>query len=251
MTVSSQSIAVADVVQDGRVFDESAELYDLFYDWKDYRAEAEKVREIVASRTPDARTLLDVACGTGLHLVHLRDWYAVEGLDLNPDLLKVAAGRLPEVALHEADMRGFDLGRTFNVVTCLFSSIGYVETTDGLARAIQAMARHLAPSGVLIVEPWLSPDRFDPHHIGHATVVDRPDFQAVRMNGSRVEGNVSILDFHYLVGRPGTVEHLTETHALGLFTDDDYRSAFESAGLVVEHDPDGLMGRGLWIAQGR
>ena len=77
-----------------------SELYDLFYDWKDYRAEAEKVRELVAARNPDARTLLDVACGTGSHLVHLRDWFAVEGLDINAELLKVAAGRLPA---HHAD----------------------------------------------------------------------------------------------------------------------------------------------------
>ena len=192
------------------VFDKSAGLYDLFYDWKDYRAEAEKVRDIVASRTPAARTLLDVACGTGSHLAHLREWYSVEGLDLDPELLNVATRRLPGVALHQADMRDFGLGRIFDVVTCLFSSIGYVETADRLAHAVEAMARHLAPPGVLIVEPWLSPDEFDPHHIGRAMVVEQPDCQAVRMNGSRVEGSRSILDFHYLVGRPGSVEHLTE-----------------------------------------
>ncbi len=233
------------------MFDKSAELYDLFYDWKDYRAEAEKVRELVAARNPDARTLLDVACGTGSHLVHLRDWLAVEGLDLDPGLLTVAARRLPEVALHEADMRDFDLGRTFDVVTCLFSSIGYVETTDGLSRAVEAMARHLAPSGVLIVEPWLMPSSFDPTHLGRVIVAERPDLQAVRMNGSRIDGNRSILDFHYLVARPGHVEHVTETHTLGLFTDDEYRSAFELARLSVEHDADGLIGRGLWIGQRR
>ena len=233
------------------MFDKSAELYDLFYDGKDYRAEAEKIRDIVASRTSAARTLLDVACGTGSHLAHLREWYSVEGLDLDPALLKVATRRLPGVALHRADMRDFGIGRTFDVVTCLFSSIGYVETADRLAQAVEAMARHLAPSGVLIVEPWLSPDRFDPHHIGRAMVIEQPDFQAVRMNGSRVEGSRSILDFHYLVGRPGIVEHFTETHTLGLFTDDEYRSAFEGAGLAVEHDAEGLTGRGLWTAQRR
>ncbi|MBA2557797.1 MAG: class I SAM-dependent methyltransferase [Chloroflexi bacterium] len=201
----------------------------------------------LAIRTPG--TLLDVACGTGSHLVHLRDWYAVEGLDLNADLLKVAARRLPEVTLHEADMRDFDLGRTFDVVTCLFSSIGYVETTGGLSRAVEAMARHLAPSGVLIVEPWLSPNTFDAGRLGRLIVVERSDLQAVRMNGSRVKGNLSIMDYHYLVTRPGQVEHLTESHSLGLFTDDEYRSAFEHAGLSVEHDADGLMGRGLWIGQ--
>lgn len=233
------------------MFDKSAELYDLFYDWKDYPAEAEKVRQIVAHRNPNARTLLDVACGTGSHLVHLRDRYAVEGIDLDAGMLKVGADRLPGVALHEADMREFDLGRTFDVVTCLFSSIGYVQSTDGLSQAVQSMARHLAPGGVLIVEPWLTPSTFDPSFMGRLIAVERPDLQAVRMNGSRVEGNVSFLDFHYLVATPGTVEHLTETHALGLFTDDECRSAFEDASLSVEHDPDGLMGRGLWIGQAR
>lgn len=233
------------------MFDKSAELYDLFYDWKDYRAEAEKIRRLVAARNSNARRLLDVACGTGSHLVHLRDWYSVEGLDLDRGLLKVAARRLPEVKLLEADMRDFDLGRTFDVVTCLFSSIGYVQTTDGLSRAVEAMARHLAPSGVLIVEPWLTPSSFDPTHLGRVIVAERPDLQAVRMNGSRIDGNQSILDFHYLVARPGHVEHVTETHTLGLFTDDEYRSAFELARLSVEHDADGLIGRGLWIGQRR
>jgi hypothetical protein len=85
--------------------------------------------------------------------------------------------------------------------------------------------------------------------MGRVVVAERPDVQAVRMNGSRIEGNLSVMDFHYLVGRPGTVEHFTETHTLGLFTDGEYRSAFEGAGLAVEQEAEGMMGRGLWIAQ--
>ncbi len=232
------------------MFDKSAELYDLFYDWKDYRAESEKLHELVSARKPDSGTLLDVACGTGSHLVHLRDWYSVEGVDLDAGMLAVATDRLPGVTLHEADMRDFDLGRTFDVVTCLFSSIGYVKSVEGLSSAVRAMARHLAPGGVLIVEPWLTPSTFDPSHLGRVIMAERPNLQAVRMNGSRVEGNVSILDFHYLVATPGNVGHLTETHSLGLFTDDEYRSTFEDVGLSVDHDAEGLMGRGLWIGQG-
>lgn len=145
-------------------------------------------------------------------------------------------------------MRDFDLDKSFDVVTCLFSSIGCVQTTDGLSLGVTAMVRHLAQSGVLIIEPWLSPASFDPDHQGRVILVERPDLAAVRMNGSRIEGNRSILTFHY-IARPGTVEHVTETHTLGLFTDDEYRSAFERAGLGVEHDAEGLMGRGLWIEQ--
>ncbi len=62
--------------------------------------------------------------------------------------------------------------------------------------------------------------------------------------------NVTTLEFHYLVGRTTGVEYFTEQHELGVFSHDDYVSAFEDAGLEVEHDPEGLMGRGLYIGRG-
>ena len=133
----------------------SSELYDLLYAAKDYGAEARQLRDIIQRHQPNARTLLDVACGTGRHLERLREWYAVAGLDAEPGLLEVARRRLPGVPLHEGDMRDFQLG-TFDVVTCLFSAIGYMQTPDDLARAVRVMAGHLQTAGVLIIEPWLS-----------------------------------------------------------------------------------------------
>lgn len=229
------------------MYTQTAELYDLFYDWKDYAGEVAKIAAIVDERRPGAGSLLDAACGTGRHLELLRARFAVEGLDLDEGLLTVAGARLPDVMLHRADMRDFDLGRRFDVVTCLFSSIGYVQTLEGLGAAVTAMAAHLASPGVLLVEPWFAPDEFDPQHLGRVIVAERPGLAAVRMNGTRVDGGLSVMDFHYLVARPGAVEHLTETHTLGLFTRDEYRSAFERAGLTVDYDEEGLMGRGLWI----
>lgn len=231
------------------MFDKSAELYDLFYEWKDYRAEADRIRKLVLERQPSASSFLDVACGTGSHLIHLQEWFAAEGLDVDEGLLAVARTKLPETLLHRADMQDFDLGRTFDVVTCLFSSIGYVESVAGLEGAIGSMARHVASGGLLLVEPWLTPDTFDPSDLGRLIHVERPGLQAVRMNGSRVEGATSVLDFHYLVARPGSVEHLTETHVLGLFTDEEMRASLERAGLDVEHDREGPLGRGLWIGR--
>ena len=81
-----------------------------------------------------------MACGTGKHLEQLRAWYEVSGLDLDPQLLAIARERLGAVELHEGDMTAFSLGRRFDVVTCLFSSIGYVGTVERLGDAIAAMA---------------------------------------------------------------------------------------------------------------
>jgi SAM-dependent methyltransferase len=231
------------------MFARSARFYDAVYSFKDYAAEAARVSALIRERCPDARTLLDVACGTGAHLEHLAKEYTVEGLDLDPALLAVAHERFGGVGLHEADMRSFDLGRTFDAVTCLFSAIGYVRGVSELRETAAAMARHLVPGGALVVEPWFAPDAWEAGHFS-ARFVDEADFKLARMNVSELpkpDGTL-VLTFHYLVVSRDGVEHFTEEHVTTLFTREQYLDAFGSAGLDVVFEPDGLMrGRGLII----
>ena len=80
------------------VFSKSAELYDkIYFEFKDYESEARKISELITREHPSARTLLDVACGTGEHARVLRDPYAHSetGAEMNlsrRDLLKLGAG---------------------------------------------------------------------------------------------------------------------------------------------------------------
>lgn len=231
-------------------YEHSAAFYDLLYSWKDYPTEVETLRQLIARYDgPAGGSLLDVACGTGAHLEHLTPHYACAGVDLEPGLLQVARGRLPDdVPLHKADMRDFDLGQTFDVVTCLFSAIGYMLTLDDLNRAVAAMARHVAPGGLLLVEPWFGPEQFIDGH-RHALLVENDDMKVCRMNISRVEGRLSVLDFHYLVAAADGISYFTELHQMALFTVDEYRAAFEAAGLQTHYDDHGLTGRGLYIGR--
>ena len=228
------------------MFTRSAELYDAIYSFKDYIAESAKLHALIQERAPGARTLLDVACGTGKHLEQLREHYEVSGLELNSTFIGIARGRNPGVSVHEADMLDFDLGRRLDVITCLFSSIAYAKTVENLLRAVAAMARHLAPHGLLIVEPWITPAAWEPGHLD-ATFVDEPGLKVARIARSWAEGRLSVVDLHYLVGKRDTVEAFEERHEVGLFTDDEYLEAFREAGLEVEHRPDGLIGRGLYM----
>jgi SAM-dependent methyltransferase len=219
-----------------------ARLYDLEYAEKDYAGEAARLHELIQARSPRAQTLLDVACGTGKHLEHLRAWYDAEGLDADGDMLAMAGERLGDLPLHQADMRNFDLGRRFDAVTCLFSAIGYMRNLAGLTEAVEAMARHLAPGGVLVVEPWVTPERWIDDHV--SSLASGP---LARVDRSWREDGLSVLEQHYLLGSPEGIRYWVERHELGLFTDEEYAEAFRAVGLAVEHDPDGLIGRGLYL----
>lgn len=230
------------------MFTKTARFYDAIYSWKDYERETLTLNTFIEKhKQSEGKTLLDVACGTGGHIPYLRQHhYHAEGLDLDEALLKIARHRAPDVPFHHLDMQHFNLGKQFDVVTCLFSSIGYVRTVEALDQTLRTFAHHTKPGGVVLVEPWFSFEDLDFTRT-HATFVDEEDFKIARMSSVKVEDHVSIFTFHYLIATPNHVEYLTETHALGLFTPEEYRAAFQQAGLKVHYDPDGLMGRGLYI----
>jgi SAM-dependent methyltransferase len=232
------------------MFTGSARYYDALYGKKDYPGEAAKLRTFIGSNMRrEPRTLLDVACGSARHLAELQSSFAIEGVDLNDELLALARARLPEVRFHLADMRSFDLGRRYDVVTCLFSAIGYMTTPEDLNAAIAAMARHVAPGGLLIVEPWWPPEKWVVDGKPHMLYGEGPDLKIARMSMSGQDGMVAIVDLHYLVASAGQITHFTEQHRFGLFTVEQHIAAFELAGLKVSHDPTGLMGRGLYIGR--
>src|ERR687895_895894 len=115
------------------MYTRSAELYDAIYSDKDYAGEARQLHDVIQHLgRSGGRALLDVACGTGVHLSHLRAWYDVEGVELNQAMLAIARRRLPGVSLHQGDMAEFRLPRRFDAITCLFSAIGYVRTVERL-----------------------------------------------------------------------------------------------------------------------
>ena len=232
------------------MFDKSADMYDSIYSFKDYDAEIERLRQLISEHAPQAGSLLDVACGTGKHLERFKQHYEVAGLDLDPALLAVAARRNPDTPLHRGDMVDFDLGRRFDVVTCLFSSIGYAREEERLRRAVDCMARHLETGGLLLIEPWIFPEEFEDLFVD-SMIVDHENAKVVRVGFSERRGAQSRLEMHYLV-RPAheEVAHFVEEHVLGLFSDAQYRAAIDAAGLrLAAFDRHGLMGRGLYVAE--
>lgn len=228
---------------------ELADVYDAIYEGrgKDYRAEATAVASLIRERHASAGSLLDVACGTGSHLRFFAGLFAhVEGLELSEDMLGVARERMPAVALHQGDMRDFVLDRSFDAVTCMFSSIAYMRDDDELAAAIGAMAAHLVPGGVLLIEPWWFPESFIPGYVA-GDVVTVAGRTLARVSRTVREGEASVMEAHYVVAdAESSVRHFTVTHVNTLFTREQYEDAFSAAGLTVDYIKEGPSGRGLF-----
>ena len=230
------------------MYSKQAYIYDAIYSHQDYAGQAHRVHQLIqANKRSPGNRLLDVACGTGLHLEQWQGDYEVAGLDISEEMLTVARERLPNVPLHAANMADFRLGARFDAITCLFSSIGHMLSEELLRQAIATMAGHLEPGGVLVVEGWLTPEVWNEGHL-HLDHVDLPGLKIARMGLSRSEGHVSILDMHHLVGTPEGMEYFVETLRASMFTVQQYIESFRAAGLDVEHDPEGLRGRSLYVA---
>ena len=231
------------------MFAKSAQWYDALYSFKDYAKESAAIVSLLKQEHPTASSVLDVACGTAEHDRYLSHAYRVDGLDINEDFVRAAAAKNPGGEYFCADMTDFDLGKSYDAVLCLFSSIGYARTIGNVVQALRCFERHLNADGIVVVEPWLTADAWNPDGRVHLLTAETPEGKICRMNISEQEGTLSVIDFHYLVGTASGVEHFTERHELGLFSVNEMKEAFAVAHLAVRHDETGLTGRGLYIAR--
>lgn len=231
------------------VYDEAAQWYDrLWTARRDYAADATTITRLVRRHHPHAHTLLDIGVATGEHLRHLCADFACTGLDVSPRLLELAEQKLgSQVTLHRADMTSFELTQRFDAIICLWGTIAYAGSVDGLADVARRMATHLEGGGIVVVEPWLTPDLFDdPGMTTVTTDRDRDPVLTVVTATSR-RGRVATLRRLYAAASPDRIDTVEEHHELGLFTSAEYRGVFEDAGFVVEWQSPGLTGRGLLI----
>ena len=115
--------------------------------------------------------------------------------------------------------------------------------TEELTSAITAMAAHLNPGGVLIVDGWVSPDAW---RDGRSTKVEEAigdEIKVARVVHSRRNGSTTHLEMHHLVATQDGIERLVDHHELTLFAPEEYEAAFQAAELVAETVHSPMQGR--------
>jgi ubiquinone/menaquinone biosynthesis C-methylase UbiE len=231
------------------LYGELAKYYDLIYSFKDYKKEAARIKALITKyKKSEGKELLDVACGTGHHLKYLKDEFSCTGVDISEQILDVAKKNAEGVTFEKADMTTLNLGKEFDVITCLFSSIGYVKTCKNLRKTIRNFSRHLKKGGGVLIEPWHTKLTYIPSS-PHMETYDGKDIKIARLNVSELIGSLSVMDMHYLIAeRAKGVKHFVDRHELGLFEVDETLRIMKEAGLQSKFLKRGLIPeRGMFV----
>jgi SAM-dependent methyltransferase len=229
------------------MFRSSTDYYDLVYGKKDYRGETDRLRELFRQFVPLGRTILDIACGTGEHLRFLPE-YEVAGIDLEPAFVRIASEKRQDGQFQIADMERFELGSKFDILICLFGSIGYLVTPEAIRSALECFKAHLAPGGAIFIEPWFERDAWRTGE-AHIRVGEDDHRKVCRLMTSDREGDLAILVGHHLFAEGVNVRYAVERHELLLLDRDQLQGFFRDAELTAEYLPEAFSSRGLYVVR--
>jgi len=124
-------------------------------------------------------------------------------------------------------------------------------------RATGNMASRLLPGGILVIEPWITPESWIVGNAGdrrrsrarsRSSTAETDDFIVISMMIAEPVERGRVV-FEHMVGDSGGIHRVSETHEMGWFTHDEYILAFKRAGLIAEFVQPGLTGRGLYFGQ--
>jgi SAM-dependent methyltransferase len=133
---------------------QSYEAFASFYDsvMGDRADHAAYVRGLIERHHSAAGTVLELACGTGSILKQLRSDFEVTGVDLSAAMLAIAAEKVPEARLIQADMTKISLDETFDVVLCVYDSINHLLTFSQWEALFARAREHLSDRGIFIFD---------------------------------------------------------------------------------------------------
>lgn len=144
-------------------------------------------------------SLLELGCGTGAVLELLPAEWAKVGVDISPEMLEIAREKGVDAELLAADIRSLSLGRTFDVVACVYDTINHLPGSEWPS-VFATAAAHLAEDGVFL---------FDMNTLGRLRT-DAGEEHTTEGDGTTVSMRIRDVgydrfDWHVRIERAGTI----------------------------------------------
>src|SRR6185436_16161570 len=125
-------------------YDAMAPFYERHLGRRFFTSAKDLFRELLEHRVGAGSTVLDLCSGTG----EFAEWLdargmVVTGVDNSARMLRRAKAKAPGADFRRADMRAFELGCQFDVVTCFYNSMNQPLTMSSLREVLQTVRRHI------------------------------------------------------------------------------------------------------------
>ena len=124
-----------------------AKYYDLFYKNKSYEKEVDFLKNLIGNR----KTILDVGCGTGIHMNLLENQYKVDGLDLSYQMLEIAKSRVIG-KLMQGNLLNYKTYKKYDAIISMFAVFNHLRNYDEFEQGILHWYNNLNENGILIVD---------------------------------------------------------------------------------------------------
>lgn len=131
-------------------YDIFAKYYDIVMGKREKTAAV--VSDLIKQNNPGAKTVLELAAGTGQNLVNLSNEYEVSGLDLSEGMLEVAQAKLPNAKFYHQSMVDFNIDQKYDAILSLFDSVNHLLEFEDWKRMFRSVQSHLADNGVFIFD---------------------------------------------------------------------------------------------------
>ena len=130
------------------------EQFSRFYDlvMGDRSQAADFTRGLIERHKPEAKTVLEIACGTGAILGFLAGAYEVTGLDRSRPMLALARKKLPHIRFYRQGMTSFRLAKKFDAIVCVFDSINHLLNFREWKKVFRRVALHLNDNGLFVFD---------------------------------------------------------------------------------------------------
>lgn len=221
-------------------YGEIAEYWDIIQETKtDYQGEALSLHKIFQENK--IKSVLETACGTGSHLLHLaRLGYECTGMDISDKMLEKAKKKFELEGLASdfcvMDMGNIKVSKQYDAVICLYAMTFLPETQD-LERALKNIYEVLNFRGLVVFNVLNSeykpsssmPMSFSPLD----SIIDRGTIKIVRLNRAQRIKNKQKWDAVYLIEDEGKTSIHIQHNELTLFQFENLEKIFNECGFKI------------------
>lgn len=218
------------------VFNKYSEYYDLLYRDKDYQTEVDYVDQLIKKINPEAKTILDLGCGTGIHAYLLaKKGYMITGVDFSEEMINLANEKKRSdykscensLTFYHADIRDIKLEQKFDVVISLFHVISYINENEDLKKVFSNIKNSLLPNGVFICDFWYGPGVLSDPPAIRIKRLKNQNLRVTRVAEPEVHSNRNVVDVNYTLFIEDKAEkkmfEFKEKHSMRYFFEPEFR----------------------------